>query len=854
MITPLIKKSLVIKSPVVNGLLVKGGSSGGWTGKPSDWSDIRKDCPANSIALYAGHKEDYSQYDNLGFTATCTGGYNVFIDGTQYGTTYASGAQCSITWSTSGITTGDDITTPSALKAHKIWIEPATEGAEITAFKFQRVADSGSEEQGCLWTHFNIQNQIELTMFGNYVDIMGVGYRNALLTAITAKKNKLSVSSLYYAFINLTNLEYIPEFVYASNFNVLLEGAFDRTAIKSLTIKNTAISSLVTTCRYCSELETVNIDNVDLSGLEHASQFIVNSTKLKDTVFDFSSSSLLKEIGIYGDNSNFISGMKGLRVSSSAPFDNSTAPQINISYTGMTRQALVTLFNDLPTVSDGQIINITGCTGSQQLSDDEIAIAESKGWTVTGGPAYQVYATYNASVGDTIKLNDGMATSEYTWSAYPSDTAITGDYTQTATVTAVDGNNIIECQKPTQDNKTATVTTDKHYYAFTNYNDSSDTLYSLDNPPISSGSSFTQPTLSSNGTLGGNSFAVSLTNPYSATYDAWKAFDNNSGTCFWTQTIPADLIIYNPEPLKVTALHWVVYDYNRRPTDWEWYGSNDNITYTLLNSGTNTSNDFTLDLTGDAYKYHKFKIVTAFNALNAKQIDLTAEVYEQSVLFEKVSDNFVELNPQPEFTVGTNSITVTSETPNITYNRNSDNDEIKQFTSNIEVIDNTTIQTVTITSDQDADIVTSTNVTTDNNGVVIANGSRHNFNITVPSSLVSIMQSGGQQYNVAYCPYTLKTNTGVGLLLKNGNDVYYRNSWVMTRDYDLHYQQINFSYPSGATVTCRVNNVLQNDLTPYCYAGDTITWSCYNAGTVTTGSYTVKYSSKDGNIQTITIS
>ena len=134
----------------------------GWLGKPADWSDIRKDCPANSIALYAGHKEDYSQYDNLGFTANCTGGYNVFIDGTQYGSTYASGTQCNITWSTSGITTGDIITTPSLLKAHKIWIEPATEGAEITKFCCQRVAASGNEAQGILWAHFNISNTINL--------------------------------------------------------------------------------------------------------------------------------------------------------------------------------------------------------------------------------------------------------------------------------------------------------------------------------------------------------------------------------------------------------------------------------------------------------------------------------------------------------------------------------------------------------------------------------------------------------------------------------------------------------------------------------------------------------------------
>ena len=70
----------------------------------------------------------------------------------------------------------------------------------------------------------------------------------------------------------------------------------------------------------------------------------------------------------------------------------------------------------------------------------------------------------------------------------------------------------------------------------------------------------------------------------------------------------------------------------------------------------------------------------------------------------------------------------------------------------------------------------------------------------------------------------------------------------------MHYQQINFSYPSGATVTCKVNNVAQSNLTPYVYCGDTVSWSCDNAGTITTDTYTVKYSNLDGNIQTITIS
>lgn len=171
---------------------------------PADWSDIRTDCPENSIALYVAHSADYSFYDNLGFTANCTGGYNVFIDGTQYGSTYASGSNCTITWSSLALDTGDDITTPTALKAHKIWVVPATSGNNITAFHFTRVASSGQEQQGVLWAHFNISNQINL----NHLFSTGSQpYANKALIATTAKNNKLKVSKIGYAFYGTDNLE-----------------------------------------------------------------------------------------------------------------------------------------------------------------------------------------------------------------------------------------------------------------------------------------------------------------------------------------------------------------------------------------------------------------------------------------------------------------------------------------------------------------------------------------------------------------------------------------------------------------------------------------------------------------------
>ena len=186
----------------------------GWLGKPSDWSDIRKDCPENSIALYAGVKADYSAYNNLGFTATCTGGYKVFIDGVQYGSTYASGAQCSITWSNYTATAGESITTPEALTAHKIWIEPATSGNNITQFRCNRVAASGTEEQGVLWCHLNLTNAIKI------VGLMSaeVNYHNRLVKALTSKNNLIiytvspnpSQSGFYTSFAYCSPLEYLP--------------------------------------------------------------------------------------------------------------------------------------------------------------------------------------------------------------------------------------------------------------------------------------------------------------------------------------------------------------------------------------------------------------------------------------------------------------------------------------------------------------------------------------------------------------------------------------------------------------------------------------------------------------------
>ena len=338
-------------------------AQGGWDGKPADWDDIRIGCPANSIALYAAHPSDYSQYDNLGFTATCTGGYNVFIDGTQYGSTYASGATCSITWSTSGISTGDDITTPSALKAHKIWIEPATEGNNITAFHCARVAASGIEEQGILWSHFNLSNLINLQSgFGSYSN-----YRNPIMFACTAKNNLLKLASAEALFYYTRSLQYSPILDF-QNTEVSLYGLIWSSVIPKIQIKNAKTTSLQYLANF-STVKDLKFVNCDFSKTTTFSGVFNNATKIKilpdfnfstpclgggeafinncsaltnDVILDLSNCTALNKF-IATSTSKF----KGLRVSSSAPFGG-TSPQINVSNTSMDRAALVQLFNDLP--------------------------------------------------------------------------------------------------------------------------------------------------------------------------------------------------------------------------------------------------------------------------------------------------------------------------------------------------------------------------------------------------------------------------------------------------------------------------------------------------------------------------
>ena len=367
--------------------------------KPDSWPDIRKNTQNGHIYLLADMRYP------LGFTATVTGGYSVNIDGEHYAD-YNSQAQFSMSdWSEYTDTEGYTIDYPTnATKAHIIDIYPQTDSNDITRFQFKRVSGSVQEEQGCLWCHFNLNTSINLQRFSAEQNTVW----QKLCEAITAKNNTIKFLQYGTGWLlrGMPNIKYVPVLdcnntdayfnymasnltnltsITVKNANVVsADDAFSESIsienIKFVNVDTSSCSSLPEMFRNCRSLR--QLPDLDFSSSTVAFSFLTNATALENTILDVSFATGLQKISCYGTSTYFMTGFKGLRVSNQAPFDHTSAPQINVSYTGMDRTALVQLFNDLPIVSNGQIIDITGTTGREDLTNDDKTIATDKGWTI----------------------------------------------------------------------------------------------------------------------------------------------------------------------------------------------------------------------------------------------------------------------------------------------------------------------------------------------------------------------------------------------------------------------------------------------------------------------------------------
>lgn len=101
---------------------------------------------------------------------------------------------------------------------------------------------------------------------------------------------------------------------------------------------------------------------------------------------------------------------------------------------------------------------------------------------------------------------------------------------------------------------------------------------------------FPQPALSSNGNLGGASFAVFASSSNSS-YPAFQASDNNPST-FWSADsgiTSAYYTLWNPSAIKAASFDMTTYQAIYSPASITIYGSNDNSNWTSLSTYTNSN-------------------------------------------------------------------------------------------------------------------------------------------------------------------------------------------------------------------------------------------------------------------------
>ena len=262
-----------------------------------------------------------------------------------------------------------------------------------------------AKNYGILQAIFNLDNEINLTNAFSEPEFHTPIY-NSVLKSIDAKGNVINASKFDYLVFNASDVNHLPK-IKTTIINYSNSEPFYQISAKYISIEkpegvsfskpfnqnqtlekidlSTSINPRYSAFSYTKKLRMLPKINWN-STLDQQTlkDFIVESSLLYPTDIDLSENDNVKELDIYGTSTNRVDGLKSLKVSTEAPFDDSTSPQINVSYTGLNRNALVELFNSLPTVSNGQTIDITGCTGTSSLTNDDKAIATNKGWTITG--------------------------------------------------------------------------------------------------------------------------------------------------------------------------------------------------------------------------------------------------------------------------------------------------------------------------------------------------------------------------------------------------------------------------------------------------------------------------------------
>lgn len=404
---------------------VKDFAEDGEWQKPADWIDIRSGALDNSIYFLVAHSKpvladgvySIAEHKNWSFlieVSTGSNTYDVFVDGIKVATT-ASGTATTINWATlynnNTIKSGYDIASPGSgnYTTHIIRVTPTVATDTILGVR-ANVVTGETEGQGVLWVHFELSNAIKINRL---VGSTATTTRNLLCQAITAKNDKIkyvitqgsNVTGLYSLAAYASALVKIPILEAETNERVGdVSLAFNSVKTKIIVKNNSEKMVIGHIHNFKGEyFETENpvkfhsgvSGTTNASGATNLKKLPAISTKekgtalimgrldsIEETFIDESFNDKRTVLQIFGE-SGYQTNLVGLIVSNSAPFNYATAPQLSVAYTNMNRDALVRLFNSMPTVSDSQEIDVTGAIGAGDLTAEDLAIATGKGWTVT---------------------------------------------------------------------------------------------------------------------------------------------------------------------------------------------------------------------------------------------------------------------------------------------------------------------------------------------------------------------------------------------------------------------------------------------------------------------------------------
>ena len=341
--------------------------------KPASWPELRHITTEGSLSFLLSDK-----YPRFAFSAESEDGYKVLLNGEEYGV-YESGALCSAELDALPASAARLASYPEALSVYVFTVSPVKEGSEIKNFKCERSADSGTEEQGLLWLHVNVGGLMGRVSVSDDNDSKKV--RNRLIEAVTSARGEIKVKDVYGAFNECSALKYCAPLNYAGTASKNYCTFRNCSALKKLTLRNFKPLDIINMFANMTDMRILEFENADFSVLTSAIGALVNAESLQMPLLDLSGADQLKKLECRGSAQKPMNGFKGLKVSSSAPFDGA-APQIDVSCTGLERNAVKELFASLPQVEGDRKINISGTPACESLSEEDLQTAVNKGWEV----------------------------------------------------------------------------------------------------------------------------------------------------------------------------------------------------------------------------------------------------------------------------------------------------------------------------------------------------------------------------------------------------------------------------------------------------------------------------------------